>query len=85
MWTDATKDVAYHIMINDLHRVMKECLCTIKEELTREVTAHTWDETVDNVWHRLVTCDHLLDLKSRKKGDPPLGQGISYTTSTRHL
>ncbi len=44
-----TKDVAYHIMINDLHRVMKECLCTSKEELTREVAAHTWDETVDYV------------------------------------
>ena len=44
-----TKDVAYHIMDSDLHRVMKECLCTCKEELIREAAAHTWDETVDNV------------------------------------
>ncbi len=44
-----TKDVAYHIMINDLHRAMKEWFCTTREELTREVATHTWDETVDNV------------------------------------
>ena len=44
-----TKDVAYHIIINDLHRAMKEWFCTTREELTREVTVHTWDETVDNV------------------------------------
>ena len=44
-----TKDVTYHIMTNDLHSTMKEWLCTSKEEITREVAAHTWDETVDNV------------------------------------
>ena len=44
-----TKDVAYHIMTNDLHSAMKEWLCTSKEELTREETARSWDETVDNV------------------------------------
>jgi hypothetical protein len=44
-----TKDVAYHIMVNDLHITMKECLCTSKEEVTREAAAHRWDETVDNV------------------------------------
>jgi hypothetical protein len=44
-----TKDVAYHIMTNDLHNAMQEWLCTSKEELTRETTARTWDETVDNV------------------------------------
>ncbi len=59
-----TKDVAYHIMVNDLHIAMKEWLCTSKEELTREAAARSWDETVDNVWHRLAACDHLLDLKS---------------------
>ena len=71
------KDVAYHIMTNDLHNTMKEWFYTSKEELTREAAARNWDETVDNVWHRLVACDHLLDLKSKKKGDPPLDQGIS--------
>ena len=44
-----------------------------------------WDETVDNVCQRLTTCDHLLDLKSSKKGDPSPSQGISYATATRHL
>ena len=43
------------------------------------------DETVDNVWHRLAACDHLLDLKSWKKGGPLPGQGISYAAATRHL
>jgi hypothetical protein len=33
----------------------------------------------------LAACDHLLDLKLKKKGDPPPGQGISYATATRHL
>ena len=33
----------------DLQRVMKEWLCTSKEELTKEEAAHTWDDTVDNV------------------------------------
>ncbi len=72
-------------MVNDLHTAMKEWFCTSKEELTREVAAHIWDETVDNVLHRLAACDHLLDLKSKKKGDPPPVQGISYATVTRHL
>ena len=49
------------------------------------MAARTWDQTVDNVWHRLEACDHLLDLKSRKKGDPPPVQGISYASVTRHL
>ncbi len=44
-----TKDVAYHIMVNDLHIAMKEWLCTSKEELTREEAGRRWDETVDNV------------------------------------
>ena len=44
-----TKDVTYHIMVNDLHIAMKEWLCTSKEELTREAAARSWDETVDNV------------------------------------
>ena len=43
-----TKDVAYHIMHSDLHRAMKELFSTSKEELTREVVARTWDETVVN-------------------------------------
>ena len=80
-----TKDVAHHIMTNDLHNAMKEWLCTSKEELTREAAARTWDETVDNVWYRLETCDHLLDLKSRKNGDPHPIQGISYVMVTIHL
>ena len=80
-----TKDVAYHIMDSDFHRAMKEWIYTSKEEFIREPAARTWDETVDNVCHRLAACDHLLDLKSWQKGDPPPGQGISYTTDTRHL
>jgi hypothetical protein len=44
-----TKDVAHYIMENDLQRAMKEWLCTSKEELTKEVAARTWDDTVDNV------------------------------------
>ena len=44
-----TKDVAYHIITNDLHITMKEWLCTSKEELTRVTVPRTWDETVDNV------------------------------------
>ena len=72
-------------MTNDLHSAMKEWLCTSKEELTREAAARTWDEMVDNVWHRLASCDHLLDLKSKKKGGPPPVQGISYAAVTRHL
>jgi hypothetical protein len=34
---------------------------------------------------RLASFDHLLDLKSRKEGDPPPSKGISYVTTTRHL
>jgi hypothetical protein len=44
-----TKDVAHCIMENDLQRVMKEWLCTSKDELTTETAARTWDDTVDNV------------------------------------
>ena len=83
--SSVTKDIAYHTMDSDLHRVMKEWLRTSKEELIREEAVRTWDETVDNVWHRLATCDHLLDLKSWKKGEPPPGQGVSYDEDTRHL
>ncbi len=72
-------------MENDLQRVMKEWLCTSKEELTKEVEAHTWDDTVDNAWHRLAICDHLLDLKSWKPGDPHPDPGLSYASVTRHL
>jgi hypothetical protein len=80
-----TKDVAHCIMENDLQRAMKEWLCTSKEELTKEAAAHTWDDTVDNVWHRLAICDHLLDLRSWKAGDPHPEPGLSYASATRHL
>jgi hypothetical protein len=66
-----TKDVAHCIMENDLQRAMKEWLCLSKDELTKEAAARTWDDTVDNVWHRLAICDH----------DP----GLSYASTTRHL
>ena len=72
-------------MKNNLQRAMQEWLCTSKTEMTREVEAKSWDETTDNVWHRLDTCDHLLDIESWKHGDPPQGQGISFATATRHL
>ena len=80
-----TKDVSNHIMTNDLHSAMKKWFCTSKEELTREEATRIWDETVDIVCHRLVVCHHLLDLKSRKKDDPPPGKGISYAATTRYL
>jgi hypothetical protein len=53
--------------------------------MTREVEARSWDETKGNVWHRLDTCDHLLDTDSWKHGEPPQGQDISFATDTRHL
>jgi len=37
------------MMKNDLDRAMKDWLCTSKEELTVEVEARSWDETIDNV------------------------------------
>jgi hypothetical protein len=79
------KDVANCIMENDLQRVIKEWLYTSKDELTTEAAARTWDDTVDNVWHRLVICDHLLDLKSWKAGNPHPDSGLSYASTTRHL
>ena len=72
-------------MENDLKRAMQEWPYASKEELIREAAARTWDDTVGNVWHRLAACDHLLDLKSWKKGAPPPSKGISYATATRHL
>jgi hypothetical protein len=80
-----TKDVAHCIMENDLQRAMKEWLCTSKDELTKEAAARNWDDTVDNVCHRLAICDHLLDLKSWKAGDPHPDSGLSYASATRHL
>jgi hypothetical protein len=80
-----TEDVACQIMRNDLQRAMREWLCTSKAEMTREAEARSWDETTGNVWHRLATCDHLLDTDSWKHGEPPQGQGISFATATRHL
>jgi hypothetical protein len=44
-----TEDVACQMMKNDLDRVMKDWLCTSKEELTAEAEARSWDETIDNV------------------------------------
>jgi hypothetical protein len=81
-----TEDVACQIMENNLSRVMQEWLWTSKAEMTRETEARSWDETTVNVWHhRLAACDHLLDLKSWKHGDPPPVQDISFATATRHL
>ena len=80
-----TEDVACQIMKNNLQRDMREWLCTSKAEMTREAEARSWDETTDNVWHRLASCDHLLDNESLKHGDPPQGPGISFATATRHL
>jgi hypothetical protein len=53
--------------------------------MTQETETRSWDETTGNVWHRLAACDHLLDTKSGKHGDPPPRQGISFVTDTRHL
>jgi hypothetical protein len=44
-----TEDVARQMMKNDLDRVMKDWLCTSKEELTGEAEAGSWDETINNV------------------------------------
>jgi hypothetical protein len=41
-----TEDVAFQMMKNDLDRVMKDWLCTSKEELTGEAEARSWDETM---------------------------------------
>ena len=67
-------------MHNELHRMY-----TSKVELTLKVTDRSWDESTDNVCHRITMCDHLLDFKSRKHSDPKPIQGISYDTFTRHL
>ncbi len=80
-----TEDVACQIMKNNLQRAMREWFCTSKAEMTREAEARFWDETTGKVWHRLAACDHLLDTDSWKHGEPPQGQGISFTTATRHL
>ena len=48
-----TEDVAHQMTRNDLDRAMKEWLCTSKEEMTREAEDRSWDETVDNVLHRI--------------------------------
>ena len=64
---------------------MKEWLCTSKEEMTREAEARSWDETVDNVWHRIAMCDHLLEFKTWRHDDPKPLRGISYATATRPL
>ena len=45
--------------------------CSIFESLL----VSSQGDTVNNVCHRLATCDHLLDLKSWKKGDPPPRSG----------
>ena len=44
-----TEDVEEQMMRNDLDRVMKEWLCTSKEEMTQEEAARSWDDTIDNV------------------------------------
>ena len=80
-----TRDVTYQIMQNELHRVMKDWMCTSKAEMTLEAAVRSWDESTDNVWHRIAMCDHLLDFKSWKHSDPKPVQGISYDTATRHL
>ncbi len=80
-----TEDVACQIMKKNLNKATQEWLCTSKAEMTREAEARSWDETVGNVWHRLAACDHLLDIKSLKHGDPPASHGISFATATRHL
>ena len=80
-----TEDVAYQMMRNTLDRDMREWLCTSKEEMTREAEARSWDETVDNVWHRIAMCDHLLEFKTWRRDDPKPLRGISYATATRHL
>jgi hypothetical protein len=73
------------MMKNDLDRVMKDWWYTSKEELTAEAEAHSWDETIDNVWLRMVMCDHLLEFKTWRQDDPKPLQDISYATVTRQL
>ena len=80
-----TRDVTYQIMQNDLHRSMKEWLCTSKAEMTLEPGTRSWDESIENVCQRIDMCDHLLDSKSWKHNDPKPIQGISYATVKRHL
>ena len=60
------------MMKNDLDRAMKDWRCTSKEELTVETEARSWDETIDNVWFRMVMCDHLLEFKTWRQDDPKL-------------
>jgi hypothetical protein len=79
-----TEDVVCQMMKNDLDRVMKDWRCTSKEELTAEVEARSWDETIDNVWIQMTMCDHLLEFKTWRQDDPKPLQGISYDTDTRH-
>ena len=59
-------------MRNDLNRAMQEWICTSKEEMTLEAETGSWDETVNNVWHRLEACDRLLGFKSWRHDDPNL-------------
>ena len=47
------EDVVQQMMRNDLDRVMKEWMCTSKEEMTRETEVRSWDDTIDNVWYRI--------------------------------
>jgi hypothetical protein len=71
-----TEDVARQMMKNDLDRTMKDWRCTSKEELTNEAEARSWDETIDNVWLRMVMCDHLLEFKTWRQDDPKPLRGI---------
>ncbi len=80
-----TEDVAHQMMRNDLDRVMKDWLCTSKEEMIREAESRSLDVTVDNVWHRIAMCDHLLEFKTWRHDDPKPLRGISYAIATRHL
>ena len=80
-----TEDVVQQMMRNDLDRVMKEWLCTSKEEMTREAEDRSWDDTIDNVCHRITMCDHLLEFRTWRNDDPKPFRGISFATATRHL
>ncbi len=73
------------MMKNDLDRDMKDWLCTSKEELTGEVEARSWDETIDNVWFRMAMCEPLLEFKTSRQDDPKPLRGISFAMTTRHL
>ena len=57
----------------------------LQEEMTREAEARSWDETIDNVWHRMTICDHLLELRTWRHDDPKPLRGMSFATATRHL